>query len=376
MTTKTVTRRSLHSLVWSEQIDKAAESLGISEIELEKACDQLSVPRPYRGYWEMIEAGKAPAKLRLTPPSQDAPKSVSFGAPAQVAPAREQPAPKSRPPKPFTVKVPARLNNPHRIIAAWLEERRRDPWRTSPPAQTEIERRQLRLKDAIFKAVESRGHQVENERGSIHLVWLRVRGERIDFSFREKLRQHREPLSAEELKDPWNVSTNRRFKQVREPTGKLVLTAKSRDAWVGERTWSEAEGPPLEEVLDKVVLGLETLASDAVAYHEKRREEERIRWAEQAERAEQERLRTVDRNRWSFVRELAADWEEVSRLRRFLRALETAAQADDADVSTWLEWVREHIARMDPLGQTLPELARQTAAIDERSYERRSRGCE
>ena len=141
-------------------------------------------------------ARQAPADATIT----DAPKSVTFGVPPPIPPRR-----------PLLPNLVCRSRSPSKSLSTsttrtaslppGLRSGDAIPGEGVRPEQTESNVANP-LKDAIFKAIETRGHQVENERGSIYMVWLRIRGERIDFSFREKLRQRREPLSAEELKIP------------------------------------------------------------------------------------------------------------------------------------------------------------------------------
>jgi len=67
---KELTREELYEKVWSTPGTKLAEELGISDVAITKRCKKLNVPRPSRGYWAKIAAGKKPRKLPL-PPTQD-----------------------------------------------------------------------------------------------------------------------------------------------------------------------------------------------------------------------------------------------------------------------------------------------------------------
>lgn len=71
------------------------------------------------------------------------------------------------------IEVPSELKKPHPIIAGWLsdhkEQQRRDrldrsPYRTALPDWTDSDRRQHRILDAIFRAVEKNGLIVKSER--------------------------------------------------------------------------------------------------------------------------------------------------------------------------------------------------------------------
>src|SRR5207253_9256380 len=59
---RVITREELYKLVWSKPITILAEEFGMSDVGLGKVCKKLKVPKPYRGYWQLVEAGR---KLRI-----------------------------------------------------------------------------------------------------------------------------------------------------------------------------------------------------------------------------------------------------------------------------------------------------------------------
>jgi hypothetical protein len=65
-----VTRQELYDLVWSTPASRLALDFGVSDVAIAKRCKRLGVPRPTRGYWAKIEAGKKPRRLPL-PPTAD-----------------------------------------------------------------------------------------------------------------------------------------------------------------------------------------------------------------------------------------------------------------------------------------------------------------
>src|SRR5665647_1239225 len=63
-----LTRESMYSLVWSEPMLKVAARYGVSSSYMARICKLMNVPRPERGYWAMLAAGKKPP----IPPLPDA----------------------------------------------------------------------------------------------------------------------------------------------------------------------------------------------------------------------------------------------------------------------------------------------------------------
>ena len=59
-----ISRRDLYNRVWSTPMSKLARELDISDVGLAKACRRHNIPRPARGYWAKLAAGKASPKAR------------------------------------------------------------------------------------------------------------------------------------------------------------------------------------------------------------------------------------------------------------------------------------------------------------------------
>ena len=69
MTTEdpTLSREELYELIWKEPMIKAGASLGVSGSYLARVCWALNVPRPARGHWAKLAAGRAAAQPPLPP---------------------------------------------------------------------------------------------------------------------------------------------------------------------------------------------------------------------------------------------------------------------------------------------------------------------
>lgn len=64
---KPVTREELYRQVWVEPVLKAAERYGVSGSFLARVCTDLNVPRPERGHWAKLAAGKKVKQPPLPP---------------------------------------------------------------------------------------------------------------------------------------------------------------------------------------------------------------------------------------------------------------------------------------------------------------------
>jgi hypothetical protein len=52
-----LTREELYQMVWSKPATKLANELGISDVAITKLCRRHNIPKPWPGYWRILEAG-------------------------------------------------------------------------------------------------------------------------------------------------------------------------------------------------------------------------------------------------------------------------------------------------------------------------------
>jgi len=96
-----VTRESLYQLVWSEPMLKVAGRFGVSSSYMARVCTLLNVPRPERGYWAKLTAGKAPKQPALAEPQSGDPLEWTRDGtiPKRLRPLPKPPIPKRRKPQ-------------------------------------------------------------------------------------------------------------------------------------------------------------------------------------------------------------------------------------------------------------------------------------
>lgn len=69
-------REELYRLVWKETAGPLAHQLGITPAKLAQACNLMAVPRPRRGHWNAIKAGKIIPSIPL--PQHSGPQEIRF----------------------------------------------------------------------------------------------------------------------------------------------------------------------------------------------------------------------------------------------------------------------------------------------------------
>lgn len=183
--THRLTREELYSLVWSEPMKQLAMRFAISDVALAKTCRRAHIPLTERGFWakQKIGKGRGPEPLPLRFPGMSDEIVVGGGSSwndwrySSIEEELRGPLP---PPPSFPEEIPvvrerarqmvgklrgsSTLDQPHPLIARLLEadERRRKKQKNAaypnswdnPIFDAPIDRRRLRILNALFRAVE------------------------------------------------------------------------------------------------------------------------------------------------------------------------------------------------------------------------------
>ena len=70
---KPVDRETLYNEVWTDPVTVVAPRYGLSDVGLAKICRALAIPRPSRGYWAKVKAGRVMECALLTKLNTPAP---------------------------------------------------------------------------------------------------------------------------------------------------------------------------------------------------------------------------------------------------------------------------------------------------------------
>jgi len=229
------------------------------------------------------------------------------------------------------------LAEPHPIIADWIAR----GWDEHPL----VERRRLRALNALLNSAQVRGYTIGRPKNENWPLWLVIRGERVDWRFRERCYQRKIPLTKDELRfssKPW--------KQILILSGYLVLSIKA--DYSSEKDIYERPGEQLEDCMEKILDRCEAMAAHAIeqkdywaAWEERRREK-------LARRERAQKLADAEEERWSKLRRMAADWREAEYLRAFVDIVErrlSEMQDRPQRADLWLDWAHRRIEALDPL---------------------------
>ena len=376
-----LSRDDLYNQIWSTPMSRLAAAYGITGTGLAKICARLNVPCPPRGYWAKKAVGKPVVQFRLPEPETDTPLQVTIS-----------PAPPPEPPSKAQTElqqqmevaradhselaVPARLVRPHPVIAQWLAEHDREKQKAlserdpttrrimQPKAFTEMDRREHRFLNALFKAIEPLGFTIKTE--PYQRVYFEFENERIDYQLREKQKQVRRPLT--ESEKGWSFYRDRGWMQELQPTGILIFTIKT---WLADgmrHEWKDEPDRPLESHLPDIVATLSLAGPFLVKQRQERAEAEKRRWEEDHRRYLERQRQEQDQKRWQRFLEFSHQRDQAESVRRLLAELEARPHPEDVTIEglspgEWLAWAHQWLERFDPLMRDPQELYCELANI-------------
>ena len=255
----TFTREQLYELVWQKPIARLAEEYSISNVGLAKICMRSGIPTPPRGYWALLEAGRAPPRPRL-PTAKDAPTirlvvrgpGAIEGGDQLLARLTEEKTPENR------ITVPDRLHSPCEFVQAARTALQAAKGNSigivkAPPDCLAIHvsrdqlPRALRVADALLKAFAERGWNVAISREQ---TFVRVDDMPIGLRIEEGTETDERPVKPD-LNGSYSFHYERRD-VVKRPSGQLSISIQEESKLRGysqRRNWNESDKRSIEECL-------------------------------------------------------------------------------------------------------------------------------
>jgi hypothetical protein len=383
--TVTYRRSELYEEVWKEPVRTVAKRYGVSDVALGKICRKLKVPLPGMGYWACIRAGQNVPRPQLPELPAGARTEISH---ERWRPRESPPATQPAEPAEPAIVVPETLHNPHKLVSATSRVFRGVRSPTDRCLDISVSKgsrsRALRIMNAILRALDKRGFQVEVTRS---LTWqereqgqrngeelfdnatrVHVDGEWVCFGITEKYRVVHTPppdppkfLRGAERED-W-ISRNSKPIRGLEPNGVLELSIKHW-TWPKVRsTWQDGKHKRVEGSLSDFIAHLYLTAAsikqrraDQERERIERAEAERRRWEEEKRRREEEEREKAFEEKLECWR-LARDAREYVREARALVAAANRIIEEGSSLDKSLKWAETYAERVDPLAGLGREVA-------------------
>jgi len=377
------TRQELYELVWSQPMKMVAASAGVSDVALAKACRRADIPVPERGYWARKQAGKQtvqrPLPLRFPGASDQVEvgqgRWSGYGTPITLDTPVPAPPTFDESMQALTDRVrgmvgkvtcPRLLNRPHRLIAEALEKderRREEKARTgyswdAPLYETPLEKRRLRILNAIFLATERAGCKPSFKRtrySSNDETAVQVGSQHISFIL-EKV----------------PVKKGRKVEAEQKERLQLIVPSHSHNAPVLKR-WEDADDATLEDLVGTIAVDLiiaaEVFHRENVTGHHRWLVERRAQLEEEArrrtieeERKERERREAEEKDRIDRLLAQATALQQANTIRAYVQAvLDRMAEMPVApdEVERWAMRAMREADRIDPVknGSVLAEVS-------------------
>lgn len=369
------------AFAWSAPMRELAARIGISDVGLKKSLQSEGIPTPPQGHWNRVHAGRhvtAPPKPEPRGPGENGRIRLDGRFRAHIAEAAPMP-----PNGPFAselvpadleelrgqelraigrVTVPRELDRPHRGLDEVFrrEAKRKEKFAASnwdwdrPKHDHPFAQRQLRLADAILKALSRRGHS-----GSL-------REEEEGFEIVARVGEAAHILAIRRFPDKRRTSISMNERQLRELLPSTPLRIELRHIWRRDviESWEDAKGAKLElqiaDIAAAVIVAAEARfrRSLAEAIEEEKRERQR---QEEARRCELERLRE---GRMADLRSSGELLRQADEIRALVARVELAMLRDEVPavsserLAQWKSWALAQANELDPVisGQIMSHL--------------------
>lgn len=353
------TRRELYDLVWSKPMTSIAQEFCMSSNALAKHIDKLEIPRPPRGYWQQLAAGIDVERDPLPKPSRVTPDEIEI---TKHDP-RDPPPPRAEVP---SVSVSMDMRKPHAVVAQ-LRDALRGPKGNELEAirgeghavlktSSASRKRALLLLDALFKALDERGHTVKFGKrphgGEKYMLTVTVAGKpAVELWLIERLEQSEHQLTNEETQQKkrkygWTWASKYDYAY----SERLVLEIDTPwDSRVRKR-WADRKTQRLEDVLGEVVVGIEVAAEAWREDRERRAREEAERQRARREAERRGRQAAHEQALGKDLVEMAERWKQATTLRHFLLVVrQRVVEPRSEGFSAWLSWADAFAETIDPL---------------------------
>lgn len=367
-----MTRRELYERVWSDPVTKIAQDLGISDVALHKICKKYEIPKPARGHWAKLAAGKPTEKRPLPEDGASIEISISRSL-ARKLPAAVQEASRKAA---VLAKAGAAgcatddsISAVHPIIGRLSGKLAKA--KSDKTGFIELQSKKLfsvrvsadvipRVKDilaALVTQAEALGYQFMEGSSSLE---LEIDSERVSLSVVEQTSRVAHTPTEKELARyaKWEKERDRAIRAGRyvsiwdepkipewdtAPNGMLVARLDEglhRDGV--RRGFSDGKRQRLENLIPAILA-----SAAACAAAEKAGREQRAKWQREWEESERKRLEAGRRQRlkekrFEFLHSVQETWDDADRLERFVDGYVSAYPEASlpSNVLQLIEWVR------------------------------------
>lgn len=361
-------RAKLLEQVWSDPVQVVAPLYGLSDVGLKKLCSRLQIPTPPRGYWAKLKAGKRvhskpklheytgqsrhlqrPAVAAQPPPKTATEVDVRL---QQVLDFEQQPenqivvAERVRDWHPFVAAARAALVRPI-IDQRDMPQTRGKGLNIS--VSTDLQSRAVRVADALLKALEKRGHRVQQGTDTVEVVMFgdAQRLRLFEPSIRSAYIPSAKQLAAK-ARGEWSYWPTWTF----APSGRLQVWVD--DGYGGKIM--DTDKRLVEQQLNKLMQMMATRAIESLVRKEQQAIDDAKRLAIRDIALARKRQQDEERQRLQDLETDAQNWRRAQSIRQYLRAMEQTSSETNNLPPEQLEMIRWGLAKADWLDPLQPKI--------------------
>lgn len=364
-----LTREELHEKVWSMPGSKLSEEFGLSDVAIAKRCKKLNVPRPSRGYWAKVQAGRKPRRVPLPPTKEEVFERLAGKEPQR----RRLPRANESSLLPLAAELLGALKKSENSWDGRIRLRQQTlPEATISRALTE---RCAAAFHVILQGTDPVGIPFRKTQSSSEGGVFRLGHDRLHFSIEEEM-VYNPDVAAQRRKSGYST-----YRDNSVPCGFLTFEISDTNYWSRmKKSWTEGKDGQIEDVLVQVIAGIR---SHFVELKKKRVreaiEEERRHFEWQEELREQQKKEAMKeaakrrRKHAQAVRKIvrrrrndllkAAEWWRLHRVAlEFIADCEERWRASqngclESDQASWIQWARETALELSPISWGYPNPA-------------------
>ncbi len=366
-----IDRKDLYAAVWTTPQRKLAQEYGVSDQAISKACHRSNIPRPGRGYWAKLASGKTAHKLPLPLRGPGESDTVHIG--RYEGRSRTEDDIIAEIPSPPTydetlqdmharivkmigkVTYPRTQANTHPIIQEFLsqdEARAREYTKNpydwyKPYYDTPVEKRRLRLLNALFLAARSHGYRPS------------MSTKQYDHANREASIMVGTQNVVFELK-----AISPRGRHRNEETGKrqymeLTILGANKEQGV-KNHWHDAEDGKIESHLSDILVeiimtgerSLRQRAQHSYEWSTNYRNDLIEKREQKSIEQERQRLDTIEAEKNARIEKLLKDADglrQADSIRDYVTKVLEQNSSEDEEIRSWAEWALAQADAIDPL---------------------------
>lgn len=320
-------------------MNEVATELRISSVELKEICRDLSVPYPHPKFWARKRVGEKVVELQLPKKSEVTPSTFTINQ-AHGSSSNDIDSNFKSTRKPF--RAPP---SDCRLARKAAGQNGLSPNESSLPRWGSAELRGCHFLEKIFRRLEAKGLAIRSGTRTFSFVCV-YESEEIHCRLRERKKR---------VRDAAGFGSREHWTELK-PTGLFTFTI---DSFLGiqspiRREWRETSRKRLDEAMPEIASALLQAGPALVVLRRQADEQEKAQLERERLRKVEEDRRRTDQNRWQAFLSLAARFEQVSRLRSFLKVLENDVRdatlaVGDRTILEWVVWAKNHLDVLNPL---------------------------